>query len=567
MAEVANPPGLSRQLSLVMLVRWQTFRNRLRGESEEMHMVGTVALGLFFAALTLGASAGICFAAFAAARTRTWFFVSLILWGIFLFWQLVPVLASEMNPGFDGRNLLRFPLRFSAFFLMSAAYGLADPFALAGILWHLAIGVGVSMARPDLVWWAALALALSVIVNLLFNRAVFAWLERVLAKRRARELVTAIFILLIVCVQFSGLILQRWGPALRRAPEGSASVLRALPPALAATVIEHAANGDSAVALRTAGLLGIYALVFGGLFESRLHAQFTGEDLGESAAPVRRIPRLQRVPVSVPPATGAVAGQASSVARSLSRIVSAPVAAMFVKEIRYFYRNSMLMMNVFMPLILIVFLSVTSSMPRRQGGPSLFGRFGGNIAYPVAVAYIVMLMMNFYPNNLAYEGRGVERLFLAPVQFRDVMLAKNLFHGALLVLEALIALALVTATGHRPGALIILTTWTALPFAALILLGVGNWLSLVFPRRFEFGVRRQRPSGMTMIISFALFFAMMGILSAAAWLCIWRVGLWLLPLVYITFSAGALLVYRLILEGTSRLAITRRDSVLEELSR
>jgi ABC-2 type transport system permease protein len=374
--------------------------------------------------------------------------------------------------------------------------------------------------------------------------------------------VTVISILLFLCAQFSGLILQRTGSALRRSVEDSASVWRALPPALAGTVLEHAANGDLAAALGTAGLLGLYALVFGGLFALRVHAQFTGEDLGESAAPVRQKPTAKRVPVSVP-AKGAITSQEF---RPLSGIVSAPVAAIFVKEIRYFYRNSMLMMNVFMPLVLILFFSMTPSMPRRQAGASIFGRLGGNFAYPASVVYILLLMMNFCPNNLAYEGRGVERLFLAPVKFRDVMLGKNLFHGALLVLEALLALILVTLTGNPPGVLIVLATWTALLFAALMDFGAGNWLSLQFPRKFEFGVKRQRPSGLTILISFGLFFAEMGVISGAAFLCIWFVGLWLLPVVYLALSAAALVVYRFILEGTTRQAITQRDALLEQLS-
>jgi len=566
MADVANSPGLSRQLSLVIMVRWQTFRNALRGKSEKVHLAGSVVLGLFFAVHVLGVAMGICFGAFVIVGTHKWIYLSLMLWGIFLFWQFVPVLASEMNPGFDGRNLLRFPLRFSAFFLMSAAYGVADPFAIAGILWHVAIGVGVSIARPDLTWWAALALAISIIMNLLFNRLVFAWLERALAKRRTREILTAMSILVFLCVQFSGLILQRSGAAMKEAVENSASVWQGLPPALAGTALEHAANGDSAVALRTAGLLGIYALVFGGLFALRVHAQFTGEDLGESAAPVRQKPIAKRVPVSVP-AKGAVISQVSSFHGPLSKIVSAPVAAIFGKEIRYFYRNTMLMMSAVMPLILIAFFSMTSSMPRRQGGLSFLGKVGGTFAYPASVVYVLLLMMNFCPNNLAYEGRGVERLFLAPVNFRDVMLAKNLFLAALLVSEALLALVLVTATGHPPSVLILLATWAALLFAALIHLGVGNWLSLQFPRKFEFGVRRQRPSGLTMLISFGLFFAEMGVISGAAFLCNWLVGLWFLPLAYIALSAAALVVYRLILEGTTRQAIARRDTLLDQLSR
>jgi len=147
------------------------------------------------------------------------------------------------------------------------------------------------------------------------------------------------------------------------------------------------------------------------------------------------------------------------------------------------------------------------------------------------------------------------------------MLGKNLFHGALLALEAVFALVLVSVMGHLPSAVIILATWSALLFSALIDLAAGNWLSLQFPRRFEFGVRRQRPSGLTSIISFGIFFAKMLVIAGAAYLCVWLVGLWLLPVAYIALAAAALAAYRLILEGTTRQAILQRDAILEQLSR
>jgi ABC-2 type transport system permease protein len=562
MVEVTTTNNLWRQLSLVMTLRWQTFRNGMRSQSEKMHVLGSVALGIFFTLLAFGGALGVGFGAFEIVGMQRWIYLSMMLWGIFMFWQFVPVLASQTNPGFDGRNFLRFPIKFSTFFLMSSAYGLADPFALAGILWHIAMGIGISVARPDLKWWAALALACSALMNLLFNRMLFAWLERLLAKRRTREVVTVLLILFFVCIQFSGLILQRWGPAVKSALENSASVWRALPPALAGTVIEHAANDDPSAAAMTTGLLALYACAFGGLFAFRAHAQFTGEDLGESAAPVRRKTVVARVQTSTPSSVAA-----SVMESTASGLISGPVTAIIGKEFKYLYRNSMLLMNVFMPLVLIVFFSMTASMPGKHGGPSPFSRFNGGYAYPAAVAYLFLLIMNFTPNNLAYEGRGIERYFLSPIKFRDVMLAKNLFHGTLVGLEALLVLGILIAMGHTPGLLIVLATWAALPFAALIHFGVGNWLSLQYPRKFEFGMRRQRPSGMTMVISFGLLAAVMGTIALVGVICLWLAGLWLLPIAYLALSAAAVIVYRFMLDSTSQQAITQRDALLEQLAR
>ena len=563
MAEVAASNGLSEQLLLVATIRWQTFRNGLRSRSEKMHLAGALLFGLFFGGMATIGSLVLGIAAYAIANTGNWLVLSLLLWGIFLFWQFVPIVASEINPGFDGRNLLRFPLRFSAFFLMNAAYGLADPFAAAGILWHAAIGLGVAVARPDLIGWTALALALSVAMNLLFNRFVFSWLERLLAKRRSREIVTALFVLLIITFQFSGILWQRRGPAMAEALRNTAGLWGMLPPGLAGVVMERASAGDAAAALRTAGLLLAYAVVFGGLFALRVRAQFTGEDLGESPAPVRETRVTKRPPAATPAAVMEVRAPSAAA----PGIVSPAAAAIFVKEFRYFYRNSMLLMNMAVPLILIVFFTMTSSMGRRGRAGLFAGRFGGDFAYPAAVGYILLLMMNFCPNNLAYEGRGIERLFLAPVKFRDVMLGKNLFHGSLIALESLLALGVLVVMGRAPSLVILISTWLGLLFAVLIDFGVGNWLSIQFPRRFEFGVRRQRPSGLTTIVFFGVFFAEMGLIFGAAFLCNWLAGLWLLPVVYLVFCAGALAIYRVLLEETTFRAVRQRDTLLEQLTR
>lgn len=562
MAEVANPKlsfGLWQQVRLVVGLRWMTFRNGLRSKSEKAHLVGTVALGLLFTLIALGTSIGIGFGTYTLVDLKRFGFLFAMLWGVFMFWQFFPVLASQTNPGFDGRNLLRFPLRFSAFLLMSIAYGLADPFALTAILWHIAMGIGISIARPDLARWAILALGASVAMNLLFNRMLFSWLERILAKRRTREIVAAVFILSMVSLQFSGIVVQRWGKPLKDFIGRTAYIWRALPPGEAGSVLSQAADGNTTGALRATGLLLLYSAVFGVLFAMRVHAQYTGEDLGESAAPARK--KIAVRPASAPAMAELAAEDYTS------NLVGAPVAAVFGKELRYLYRNSMLLMNLFLPLILIVFFSMSFSRPTRHGAPPIFSKFSSNMAYPAAIAYIFLLITQFFPNNLAYEGRGIERLFLSPVKFRDVMIGKNLFHGTLLALEAVLALGIVSAMGHAPRLPIVLATWAALPFAAFIHFSIGNWLSLQYPRRFEYGVRRQRPSGMTMLISFGVFFAVNGMLVAIGAICLWLANVWVLAVLYAGLSAAGFMVYRVALADSSRQAVAQRETLIDQLAK
>ncbi len=576
MAEVTNsgtsakPTSLGQQIWLVVGLRWKTFRNGLRSKSETMHLAGTVALGLIFALMAVGLGFGICYGSYELASSNQFQYLIAILWGIFVFWQFIPVLASQVNPGFDGRNLLRFPLRFSAFFLMNLAYGLADPFALAGIFWHLMMGIGVTVARPDLWPWVVFALGASAVMNLAFNRMLFAWVERFLAKRRTREVLGAVFILVMISFQFTGPLAQRYGKSIQQIVKRSAVYWRILPPGEAAAAIGEAASGKSLAALETIGLLAMYVAAFSGLFAFRVHAQYTGEDLGETTAPVAPVRKPQKARAAATATVAVAAGAApSTTSRSFaSNFFGGPVAAIYAKEFRYLIRNTMMLTQIFMPLILVVLFSMNMSITRHGSRPPSSMNFVfSNMLYPFSVAYVFLLIMQYCPNSLAYDGRGVERLFLSPVKFRDVMIAKNLFHVSLMIVDASLAFVVVTALGHLPTLQIIVVTWMAVPFAAFVHFMVGNWLSLQFPRKFEFGLRRQRPSGMTMAISFGLFAAMNGVLALSALLCIWLANLWVLAAVYAGLSLAAFMVYRATLEDTSRQAIRQRDSLLEQLAR
>ena len=569
---VAKPSPLALQVWLVVGLRWKTFRNGLRSKSETMHLLGTVVIGLAFTFMTLGVGTAIGVGSFELASSNQFQFLIAILWGIFLFWQFIPVLASQVNPGFDGRNLLRFPLRFSAFFLMNVAYGFVDPFALAGMFWHLTMGIGVTLARPDLLPWVVFALGGSALMNLIFNRMLFAWVERFLAKRRTREILGALFILVAISFQFIAPAVQRWGGSIQQAVKTTEVLWLLLPPGEAGVALGQAASNDTLGAWETVGLLAVYVTVFAGLFAFRVHAQYTGEDLGESAAhaPVtRKLPKA-RAAGSVPATVTTGQAPVSESAGFASRLFNGPVGAIYAKEVHYLLRNSILVLNAFTPLILIVVFSMNMSMSSgRHGGrpPTSLNFVTSNLLYPVSVAYIFLLVMNFCPNNLAYDGRGVERLFMSPVKFRDVMLAKNLFHSSVIIFEALLALGVVAALGHWPPVRILLVTWAALPFAACVHFIVGNWLSLQYPRKFEFGMRRQRPSGLSVLISLGLFFAMNGMLAISAILSLWFGNQWVLAAVYAGLSLAAITVYRATLESTSSQALRQRDSLLEQLAR
>ncbi|HUK31401.1 MAG TPA: hypothetical protein VLV89_09830 [Candidatus Acidoferrum sp.] len=558
MAEVNRGLGIWVQVRLVMWLRWRLFRNGLRKSTAKMNFIMTVITETIWGLLAIASGIGLMFAGYFLADGHKTGILTIIVWGFSFFWQFIPVITAQFAPDFDISGLLRFPLRFPVFFALSVSYGLADPIALACVYWHICLGIGIGIARPDLAGWVVLVLGASILMNLLFNRMIFTWLDRLLAKRRTREIMVVVFTLFIIGIQFSQFLLRQEGTRIAGTLTRWMPVLTMLPPGRVAAGLTAAFEGHSSEAFIAAGGVLLYAVAFAGLYTIRLRAKYRGEDLGESAAPSTRKPVRVRAAAAPAPVPAAPAGGI--------HFLSAPVAAILAKDIRYFYRNTAMLMNLIIPLILIVFFRVSTMNIASKGAPHA-SIFAGDFGYPVAMFYVFLLTSQLCQNSLAYEGRGIERLFLSPISFRDVMLAKNIFQGALIAVEALFVLAIILLMGPPPKLDIMLATWAGLPLVAIINFIAGNWLSIQFPRKFEFGVRRQNAAGMTVLISMGILLGTMAIIAISSALTIWLAGLWLLPIVLLAMSAAMVAVYRLALGATSHQAFLKQDALLEQLGK
>jgi ABC-2 type transport system permease protein len=240
------------------------------------------------------------------------------------------------------------------------------------------------------------------------------------------------------------------------------------------------------------------------------------------------------------------------------------VAAVFEKECRYLLRNSVLLLNSFLPVLLVAFFAAAWRGPRNPTG---FFSHSPGLAFPAAIAYMFLIVGQFALNIFAYEGRGIQVFFVAPVRFRDVLLGKNLMFSVLLAVETMLVWMVVSLLFPAPGALIVLATLFGLLFAALVHFVVGNWVSLKFPRRFEFGQYRRRPSGITMLVAFGLQIFVIGLVVAVVLLARWWGRIWLVPVVFFTLAVIMLLVYRASLNLFTRLADRQREDLTGQLCR
>lgn len=544
MAGLSQAP-LRAQLQLIAELRWRMFVNGLRTIRGRVEVLSRVITVVMMSGMVVGGAIGAGLGAFFGVTTgHAWMLIA-PLWAVALAWQLYPLVVAASSPAFEFRNLLRFPLRFSSFALLSIGYGMADPAAVAGSIWLTTFAIGLLAARPSLVLPAIPVLALFAMANLLFGRMLLAWLDRWLARRRTREIFAVLFIFFILALQFSGEIVRHWSHA---GTIGVAEVLRIqrpLPPGVAGSAIVRATQGAwGSFALWAIAELA-YAALFGALLLIRLRAQFRGEDLSEGQARVivrsAAVAEGWRVP-----------------------ILSSQAAAIVEKEFRYLLRNPPMMLALVMaPLLILVF--GVSGGPHEAAGA--LGRHSGLI-FPVAMAYVTFLELNLVYNAFGFDANGISFLLVAPVAFRRVLAGKNTFVVLLMLIEATLVWAGVSWLARPPAPTIVLATLAGMAFVLLVDFAIGNQVSLFAPRRSDFGIsRRQQVSGTAAMIGMGVKAVLLGICAAVFAVALLAGRPWLAVVVCGVLAVAAWPAYRWSLARCDRLALEQREVLLAALSR
>src|SRR5258705_5916548 len=135
----------------------------------------------------------------------------------------------------------------------------------------------------------------------------------------------------------------------------------------------------------------------------------------------------------------------------------------------------------------------------RRGGKTL----SPDLFFPGMMACLILILMAPAYNSFAYEGRGIQTYFTAPLRFRDVFLGKNLVLVSILTLEIALSMAMLTWRVGLPSLPRLVATIAAIIFTVVGQLTVANWSSLSFPRKLAFGqMRGQRQSGMAVLVAF-----------------------------------------------------------------
>lgn len=542
-----------QQYAALAWVQSRIFVNSLRTRRGGFELGAKIVAFVIFTLLAVGPAAGLGFGAWAMTSEGHLRAVALLLWVLCLVWQTFSALAPAMagqNPELS--HLLRYPVTFGSWILLYLVYGLAAPSSMIGTLWAVAIGIGISVARPDLAGWTALTLAVFVLFNLLLSRMILAWIERWLAQRRTREIVTGILLFLALAAQAlnpafhqhrGGLPFGVRQETVERITDNVWKIQKVLPPGLASESIALAMEHRGAREAEPLAWLVLYTLGAAALLAWRLRAESRGENLNEAPRKVS-------------------AAKARAQARPGALIdVSGPIAAVFEKDLRTLLRSGPMLYNLAAPLVMAVVFGGAM-------GGGQFSQFRVEYALPVGMVWAFLGLTRLVCNNLGGEGTGLQFYFLSPTPLRTVVLGKNLLHLTLFGLEAVVITALVVFRFGTPSPSIVAATVAWILFAVPANFTAGNLLSVRMPYRLNLTRIRREPgalgNGLTSVL---VQFSLLTVGGAVVLPCQAFGHPWLAPLILLVLAAGSGFFYLRVLAGINDIRQSRIEKLMFELAK
>ncbi|MFN2531902.1 MAG: hypothetical protein ABR555_11445 [Pyrinomonadaceae bacterium] len=552
------------QLITLTWLKLKLLRNSLRSSRAVANQLATV-LGLLLAlTFALAVATGLGLAAYALTRpnavneifrqsasrsgsptvTAEFVFFSILAF-LYLMWATVP-LSLGSSKQFDAGRLLMYPISLRKLFavdFLSEITTLQSVFAIPAIV---AIGVGAGLGSGNLG-----ATLIVVIPAAVFGIALSKWLTTTIGNlvRRKRARGETILALVGAIAGLGGALAGQVAPLLFRHAE-SFTALRWTPPGAAAFALTHSQPQASTSYLLALFLLSAYAIVL--IVATYWIARRSALGIGG---------QRKRKSTPVPIELSAYAGWHLP-------LVSEATSAVVEKELRYATRNAQLRMMSLMPLILIVIRLVNSrrfGTSLRSGaapGTRLFLIYGSGLLATGGVLYVFLILAGLSCNQFAFEEGGMRALILSPVNRRNILIGKNIaitsiafiFSAVLLTINALVFRDLTLFD-------LLFAGLTFLSFAALMSM-IGNWFSIRFPKRMQFG-KRLNVSGVA-----GLLVIPMMLLLAAPPLLATVVGFYTRSLVfeYVTlalFAVALIVFYFLIIRIQGRSLARREIDILE----
>jgi uncharacterized membrane protein len=390
---------------------------------------------------------------------------------LYLLWATLP-LSIGSSRQFDPGNLLLYPISLRKLFVLDFVSEIASLQSVFAVPTIIAIGIGAGLAQRKLAAGVLMAL-----VAVLFGLALSKWISTSIGSliRKKRTRGETLLALIGVIAGLGGALFGQIAPVLFRHAD-SVSSLRWTPPGAIAYALTYGLGDGYLVGYTLAlAILSAYTVILIVITFWLARRAILG---GGKTRHIRRAAAVQKEDYTgweIP-------------------LMPTAFSAMVEKELRYLLRNAQVRMMALMPLILIV----VRIMNRRRFDQvdsasgtfaAEFLKYGEGLMATAGMIYVFLILSGLFCNQFAFEHGGMRTLILSPVDRKFILLGKNIafsilaliFSSALLIVNELVFRDLTL------GALL----FVALSFLnfTMLMSMMGNWLSIRFPKRMNFGKR------------------------------------------------------------------------------
>ena len=461
---------------------------------------------------------------------------------VFMYWQLAPVISASLGASLDLKKLLVYPIARQKLFLVEVLLRVANA---AEMLMVLAGGLAGLLSNPRVGWRAAPEVAACLVLftgfNLLLSAGVRNLLERMLSRKRLREAMVLLLVLLTTLPRV--LMMSNVRP--RSIEPWMSATENAVWPWSAAA---HLAIGPGAwLGLLTLAVWVAAALAFGRWqFERSLH--FDAAAAAATAEPVAPESRW-----------------GDRIFRWPGALLPDPVAAIVEKEVRSLVRTPRFRLVFIMGFSfgILVWLPLVAGRYRASESP-----LAQNFLVLVSVYALTLLGQVSYWNAFGFDRSAAQVYFSLPVKISTALVGKNIAAALFIFLEMS---AVAVACGLLRMQLTVgkvVESYVVIAIAALYMLGIGNLSSVHYPRamnpeRVSQGGAASRWQALVFVFyPFALLPVFLAYVARSVF------GSQAAFVGVLAFAAAVgVVVYRIAMESAVTTARKRREEILAELSR
>jgi ABC-2 type transport system permease protein len=467
--------------------------------------------------------------------------LAIALAGIFLYWQVMPVVSASMGSSLDLRKLLAYPIPHARLFFVEVLLRLAS--GLDAVLVLIGGGAGLAV-NPAIRGAPAVvgAMAVFVLFNLLLASGVRSLLERLLTRRKIRELMVVLMAALWMVPRF--FMQTGFHPKVFDRALGAAQAV-----GFPWSATANAALGQFRLASWLS--LAVWTLVAGWFGRAQFERSLR-HDAAAAQAVVRESARR--------------ASLADGFYRLPSRLLPDPLAAIVEKELRSLARTPRFRTLFVMGFTfgLLVWLPMVIGRP----GGAHDGSFLSQHFLTIVSAYALTLLGQVtYWNCFAFDRSAAAFWFVAPQPIAAVLVGKNIASQAPVYLEIAILTAISLALRLVAGWGAVVEAFAVVGICSIYMLAMGNVTSIEYPR----GLNPERVSQggasgrfQTLIL---IFYPLAVAPVALAYLARFAFDSELaFRLVLALAAVVGGIVYKVALDSAVATAARRREAILQTLS-